>query len=129
VTKTTPFAEIAADVNRDPARRARIEEYKRGMEDALALGKLLDAGQRTNGAPDRILDLAQLDKAAAERGNDLYLATLQRYVADLGGHLVVEAVFPGLRINLLRPPDAAPASETADETDTDRIASPARSSS
>lgn len=127
MTKTTPFAEIAAEVNRDPARRAHIEEYKRAMDDALALARLLESGQQANGGPDRILDLAQTDDAGAERGDDRYLSALQRSVADLGGRLVVEAVFPGMRVNLLRSSDAAPSSPTADATD--RLASPARSSS
>ena len=38
--------------------------------------------------------------------SDDYLATLARYVAALGGHLEVRAVFPDETITLLRDPDS-----------------------
>jgi len=46
-------------------------------------------------------------ETAPEAGeSDDYLATLARYVAALGGHLEVRAVFPEETITLLREPGA-----------------------
>ena len=40
MTQTKPFAELAAKAKADPVRRARIEEYRRAIDDALALADL-----------------------------------------------------------------------------------------
>lgn len=106
----TPFAEIADRANQGPEQRARIETLKRAMYDALALGRLLDqldeVEPAANGS-ETVLDLARVDSATATRDDELYLAALRGYVADLGGHLVLEAVFPGIRVNLLRSSEAS----------------------
>jgi hypothetical protein len=36
---------------------------------------------------------------------DLYLATLSEYVAALGGHVEIRAIFPDEQVRLLREPD------------------------
>ena len=48
MTKTKPFAELAAKTKADPARRARIEEYKREIDGLTLedLEKMPDDGQR-----------------------------------------------------------------------------------
>lgn len=104
----------------------RIETLKRAIDDALALGRLCDQVETGSNGSETVLDLIRVD-SPAEHGDDLYLAAMQRYVADLGGRLVVEAVFPGLRVNLLRSSDAPPSSLAADATD--RVPAPARTSS
>jgi DNA-binding XRE family transcriptional regulator len=43
--------------------------------------------------------------SAGEQEDDLYLSTLARYIAALGGHLEVLAVFPEESITVLREPD------------------------
>jgi hypothetical protein len=48
---------------------------------------------------------SELNDSEVEQEADLYLRTLQRYVAALGGHLEVRAVFPGETITVLRDPD------------------------
>lgn len=107
--RTRPFAELAADTNADPTRRARIEEYKRAIDAALALAHLrAQAGPERGGS--NALEPAADGPATDGPGEDLYLATLQRYVGDLGGRLVFEAVFPDLRVDLLDGATSAPRS-------------------
>lgn len=112
MTNTTPFAEIADRVNRDPSRRKRIEVYKRAIDDALALATLRDESSVAPGAPDEVTDLHSMDNPPVDRADVHYLDALRDYLADLGGQLIVEAVFPGLRVNLLRadgtPPSQGP---------------------
>ena len=67
-----------AEERLDPLRR------RRGVEET-AFGEALEAGE---------------DSAAP----DLYLATVAEYVAALGGHLEVRAVFPEETVTLLRDP-------------------------
>ena len=125
MTRTRPFAELRTETNGDPVRRARIEEYKRAIDDSLALARLRD---RVESPPsgDEVLNLSDTDGPRGDRDDDIYLSTLQGNVADLGGRLVVEAVFPGLRVNLLRPTssslgdegdDALPTADGVDDLD------------
>ena len=79
--------------SRTPEEEAQIEHFKRLM--ALE-GKL--AGMReTAGVSQRALaermDVSQPNISRIEREDDLHLSTLSKYVAALGGHLEVRAVF------------------------------------
>jgi transcriptional regulator with XRE-family HTH domain len=54
------------------------------------------------------LEVSQPNVSRIEQQDDVYLSTLARYVAALGGHLEVQAVFPEETITLLRePPEGA----------------------
>jgi transcriptional regulator with XRE-family HTH domain len=54
------------------------------------------------------LEVSQPNVSRIEQQDDVYLSTLARYVAALGGHLEVRAVFPEETVTLLRePPEAA----------------------
>jgi hypothetical protein len=70
-----------AEERLEPARR------RRGLSDA-ALGDAIEESESANG----------------DRCDDVYLDALTRYVAALGGHLEVRAVFPDEAITLLRQP-------------------------
>jgi hypothetical protein len=48
-----------------------------------------------------------------EQEEDVYLSTLARYVAALGGHLEVLAVFPEETVTVLREPDPSETSVPA----------------
>jgi DNA-binding XRE family transcriptional regulator len=50
------------------------------------------------------LEVSQPNVSRIEQEDDVYLSTLARYVAALGGHLEVRAVFPEETITLLRDP-------------------------
>ena len=57
------------------------------------------------------LEVSQPNVSRIEREDDLYLSTLARYVAALGGHLEVSAIFEDETVTLLRLPsdeDASP---------------------
>lgn len=124
---TTPIGEIAAEVKNDPASRARIDAQKQAMDDALALNALRDRVQHAHGCTPMVLDLSEAADAVANRSHELYLLTLQHYVAEMGGHLVVEAVFPDVRVNFLRRRDDSPNSPVVDPAE--QLASPSRSTS
>jgi transcriptional regulator with XRE-family HTH domain len=53
------------------------------------------------------LAVSQPNVSRIEQEDDVYLSTLARYVAALGGHLEVSAVFPEETVTLLRQPDNA----------------------
>jgi transcriptional regulator with XRE-family HTH domain len=50
------------------------------------------------------LEVSQPNVSRIEQQDDVYLSTLARYIAALGGHLEVLAVFPEETITLLREP-------------------------
>ena len=53
------------------------------------------------------LAVSQPNVSRIEQEDDVYLSTLARYVAALGGHLEVTAVFPDESVTVLRAPDDA----------------------
>jgi hypothetical protein len=82
-----------------PLNEARVAMYRR----------LMDAEDRLDAVRRRreVSETAFGDALEASEENvepDLYLATVARYVAELGGHLEVRAVFPEETITLLRGP-------------------------
>ena len=101
MTKTRPFAELAAQVMADPIRRERAATIRRAMEDALALAKLRAQQDKTQQEMAEILGLTQANISRIEHEEDLYLSTLRSYVAALGGELEVNAVFPDGKVALV----------------------------
>jgi DNA-binding XRE family transcriptional regulator len=99
--KTKPFSELAAQVNADPVRRARIEREKRTIEAALALAQLRSRQNVTQKALAESLGVSQANISRIERGENLYLSTLRDYVAALGGELEVNVVFPDGKVALV----------------------------
>jgi DNA-binding XRE family transcriptional regulator len=106
---TRSFAAIRARRGTDPVRRARVDEHKRAIRDAQQLGRQLDLGVLreargvTQTAVAREMGASQPNISRIERQDDLYLSTLEEYVAALGGHLEVNAVFPDGIIALIAP--------------------------
>jgi DNA-binding transcriptional regulator YiaG len=103
------FTDLSATVKADPRRNARVEEYKRAMYDALALAKIRDESGVTQQEIAASLGISQSSvsqlESRIERHEDLYLSTLGRYVAAMGGHLELTAVFPDRKVNLAAMPD------------------------
>lgn len=82
----------------------RMDTYQRLME---AEARLDEVRRRRGLAETVIADLLdELEGAepSLEPQDDLYLATIARYVAKLGGHVEVLAVFPEQTVTLLREP-------------------------
>ena len=81
----------------------RVAMYRRIMD----AEDRLDAVRRRRGLSETALgDALEASESAADgdRHDDVYLDALTRYVAALGGHLEVQAVFPEETITLLREP-------------------------
>ena len=105
--RTKPFAELAGRINADPTRRARVDQYKQAIADALSLGQLRSERGMTQQAVARVLGQSQANVSRIERTDDVYLSTLQQYIGALGGHLEINAVFPDQKICVELSPQAA----------------------
>lgn len=102
---TTRWSEIQRRIDADPERRARVDEHKRAMRDAIALYEARARRRMTQADVAAAMDVTQANVSRIERQDDLYLSTLGEYVEALGGRLEVRAVFPDQVIALeVRPP-------------------------
>lgn len=88
-----------------PGHGKRVAEYKRAMEDALALAQVREAQSMTQSELARRLDVTQANisllEQRAKTGQDIYLSTLAEYIKALGGHLELHAVFEDKDIPLV----------------------------
>jgi hypothetical protein len=98
-----------------PLNEQRVAAYERLMD---AEEQIAQARSERGVSPATIDEaLAASEPADSEMGpdeepeEDLYLAMLARFVAALGGHLEVNAVFPEETITLRREPDGQTMSE------------------
>jgi DNA-binding XRE family transcriptional regulator len=90
------FGELRKQIDADPQRRARVEDYKAAM--LRDLRRELDLTQAE--IADR-LGVSQENVSQIERGeSDIRVSTLTRYVEALGGKLEVRAVFPDSCVQL-----------------------------
>ena len=95
------FKVLSAPINADPVRRARVEEHKRAILDALALAELRESRHVTQQEVAGALATSQANVSRIEHQDDLYLSTLSGYVAALGGRLEIAAVFPEQTVRLI----------------------------
>ncbi len=119
MTGTKPWREIRRQPA-DPASAARMDEYRRAMEDALALGRLREARGTTQVELAGALGVTQANVSRIEHQDDLYLSTLREYVEALGGRLQIAAIFDDQTILLTPPgrqPDAGERPATVHEPD------------
>jgi transcriptional regulator with XRE-family HTH domain len=90
---------------RKPLNEERVATYERLMEAELRLAEV----RRRRGVSQTViadaLEVSQPNISRIEQEEDVYLSTLARYVAALGGHLEVLAVFPEETISVLRVPE------------------------
>lgn len=87
-----------------PVNEKLVAAYDRVLE---AEERIAQARSRRGETAARIaeaLTLSEPDGAEVEVEEDLYLSVLARYVAALGGHLEVHAVFPEETITVRREP-------------------------
>ncbi|MDQ2827612.1 MAG: helix-turn-helix domain-containing protein [Chloroflexota bacterium] len=104
------FFIIGIKLRSTPKGRAAVERETRIVRDMLALAKLREARGVTQMELARAWDVSQTNVSRVEHEEDIYLSTLRRYVAALGGRLEINAVFPDQTVTL-----DAPASEHADQ--------------
>jgi DNA-binding XRE family transcriptional regulator len=98
-----------------PLNEERVGLYRRVVEADARLSSLQIARlRRRRGVSQALvadaLDVSQPNISRIEQQDDLYLSTLARYVAALGGELELRAVFPDETVTLLgsAPPFASP---------------------
>ncbi|CCF85567.1 XRE family transcriptional regulator [Nitrolancea hollandica] len=97
------FQILRDQVRSDPVRRERVAQRKRAITLALALAELRKCQEVTQQEMAERLAVSQANVSRIEHQDDLYLSTLEDYVAALGGKLEVTAVFPEQRVTLLDP--------------------------
>lgn len=87
-----------------PLNEGQVAADRRLMDAELQLAE----ARRRRGVSQALiaeaLEVSQPNVSRIEQQDDVYLSTLARYVAALGGHLEVLAVFPEETITLLRDP-------------------------
>ena len=87
-----------------PLNETQVAAYRRLMEVELQLAEARRRRGVSQAAIARALEVSQPNVSRIEQQDDVYLSTLARYIAALGGHLEVLAVFPEETITLLREP-------------------------
>jgi DNA-binding XRE family transcriptional regulator len=90
-----------------PLNEQRVATYKRLMDAELRLADVRHRRGVSQATLSRALEVSQPNVSRIEQEDDVYLSTLARYVAALGGHLEVQAVFPDETITVLREPASA----------------------
>jgi len=94
------FRHLSAAIDADPERRARVDEYKRAIYDALELARVRENRNVTQKEMAAALDVTQANISRIEHQEDIYLSTLSGYVQALGGKLELRAVFPDQTITI-----------------------------
>ena len=95
----TKFSELRErDSRRDPERVANVAEYRRAMEDAVALAELRRSRNVTQIDLAAELGITQGNVSRMETRSEIYLSTLRSYIEALGGRLEITAVFDDDRV-------------------------------
>jgi hypothetical protein len=87
-----------------PLNEVRVATYERLMDAQELIAEARSRRGVSQARIDDALAASELNDSEVESEDDLYLQTLARYVAALGGRVEVQAVFPDETINLLREP-------------------------
>lgn len=108
------FSELRAAIAADPIRAERLQrasaEVSRVYDAYPAnLKQLRQARGRTQVQLAKILGISQPEVSRIERQTDVYLSTLQSYVAAMGGELKLMAVFGDDEPSMVDVSDVAPA--------------------
>lgn len=83
-----------------PARRAKVDQIKRAMEEGQRLYDLRLARGLTQIDLAEALGLSQSRVSRIEHGEEPHLSTVRRYVEALGGRLELRAVFDDEAVEL-----------------------------
>ncbi len=83
----------------------RVATYVRLMDAQERIAQARSRRGVSDSTIDEALAVSELDDSEAEPEDDLYLGSLGRYVAALGGHIEVQAVFPDETIPVRRDPE------------------------
>jgi hypothetical protein len=83
----------------------RVATYERLMDAQERVARARSRRGVSDATIDEALDSSELKRADGVPEDDLYLGSLARYVAALGGHIEVLAVFPDETVTVLREPE------------------------
>lgn len=78
----------------------RVETYRRLLDAEIRLNDLRRKRGLSQAEVAEALEVSQPNVSRIEQEDDVYLSTLARYVAALGGRLEVNAVFPEETVRL-----------------------------
>ena len=96
------FNEIAAEIEANPERRARVDAYERETrEQMLLLQKLREHRKVTQHELAEALGVAQSNISRVEHEDDPQVSTVRKFVEALGGELVLQAKIGDEMIDLL----------------------------
>lgn len=114
------FSELCAAIAADPIRAERLQrastEVSRAYDAYQAnLRQLRQARGLTQVQLAKILGISQPEVSRIERQTDVYLSTLQSYVAAMGGELKLMAVFGGDEASMVGVSEVAP-TDTGDDS-------------
>ena len=96
------FNEIAAEIEANPERRARVDAYEREMrEQILVLRELREHKRVTQQELSEALGVAQSNISRIEHQDDPQVSTVRRFGEALGGELILQARIGDETIDLL----------------------------
>ena len=95
------FTNLKREVEANPERRARLDQERQFVRTILGLTAMREARGATQRQIAEAWDVSQANVSQIERTQDIFLSTLSKYIAALGGQIEVRAVFPDEVITLL----------------------------
>lgn len=95
------FANLRRKVEANPERRARLDRERQYVHTILGLTAMREARGATQQQIANAWEVSQANVSQIERTPDIYLSTLGKYVAALGGKIEIRAVFPDEVITLV----------------------------
>lgn len=95
------FANLRREIEANPERRARLDRERQFVRTIMGLTAIREARGATQRQIAEAWDVSQPNVSQIERTPDIYLSTLLKYVAALGGEVEIRAVFPDEVITLL----------------------------
>lgn len=87
------FANLKREIESNPERRAGLEREREYVQAVLRLTALREARGATQQQIADAWEVSQSNVSQIERSPDIFLSTLDRYIAALGGHMEIRAVF------------------------------------
>jgi DNA-binding XRE family transcriptional regulator len=95
------FAKLMREVEANPVRRVRLDRERQFVHAILGLTAMREARGATQRQIAEAWDVSQANVSQIEHTPDIYLSTLCKYVAALGGQIEIRAVFPDEVITLV----------------------------
>lgn len=122
------YRELRERVRSDPERRKRIEGISEAYDVLLGLAALREGRGFTQARLASEMGVSQPNVSKIEGKEDLQLSTICNYVAALGGHLEMKAVFPDSTVDFATASLPIHAGGSTDLAHVSEGASPSKSS-